>query len=563
VAQVSFEVYAFDGARWTLQQTFTSTQHDRALEFGQELYGHAHVKGVRVIQETFDDKSGESKQKSLLTRTKSEAVPKNLNKEITQPKQMEPPGRAAPAAKKHRPVPSRPVPGMPPSSRRSAPGQPAAGGAPATATWVRSHRTTGLAAASGAMAIGAGLIALQMTSQEPLLISLHAVFGPHYMLVIAVLLVGTGMAGMGFIAFDAASQGGLLPGALYVDAGPAPAPQLKPQLKPQPPAKLPVFPKIEIEEDSEPPKPATAAGDLPPEATRLLALFHDALVALPRDGIYMKDGKLDTFNWFGCHLFFAGLCGAGAKLSKWPQPVAQRVITTALGASGVDPKTAARFATRYDDYLTDSRHLGIFGRGAEVARQAAGGDGAAVGQALREALAAWNAKIEPPPPTGHVCVMFTDIVGSTEFTQTHGDAKQFEMVQAHNRIVRAALQEFSGREIKHTGDGIMAAFDDASLAVRAALRIQSEIKAHRAVSPDIGMALRIGLAAGEPIKSGDDLFGSTVQLAARVCAVAAGDQTVITDSVREISEAIGAEFADLGERPLKGFKTPVRVHAVL
>jgi class 3 adenylate cyclase len=136
------------------------------------------------------------------------------------------------------------------------------------------------------------------------------------------------------------------------------------------------------------------------------------------------------------------------------------------------------------------------------------------------------------------------------------------MVQAHDRIVRAALQEFSGREIKHTGDGIMAAFDDASLGVRAAQRVQREIKAHREVSPDIGMALRIGLAAGEPIKAGNDLFGSTVQLAARVCAEADTDQVVITDPVRALCTPLGMSFVDLGERPLKGFKQPVRVHAV-
>jgi len=161
-----------------------------------------------------------------------------------------------------------------------------------------------------------------------------------------------------------------------------------------------------------------------------------------------------------------------------------------------------------------------------------------------------------------VAVMFTDIVGSTEFTQIHGDAKHYEMVQAHDRIVRAALQEFTGREIKHTGDGIMAAFDDAGLGVHAAQRVQREIRAHRDVNPDIGMLLRIGLAAGEPIKAGDDLFGSTVQLAARVCALATGDQIVVTDPVREICETNGVVFADLGEQTLKGFKQPVRVHAV-
>ncbi|HEX9464355.1 MAG TPA: adenylate/guanylate cyclase domain-containing protein, partial [Alphaproteobacteria bacterium] len=428
-----------------------------------------------------------------------------------------------------------------------------------TIQWVRSPagRATGVAAATGALAMGAGLFLLQMPSQEPLLVAFHLVFGAQYLFAIAVVLVGTGVAGFGFIVLDAAGEHGFLPGAFYVEVAP-PAPPLR-AAAPPPPPKAPVFPTVEIEDDLEATKAARAPGELPADAARLLALFHDALVALPRDGAYMKDGRLDAFAWFGCHLFFAGLCDAEAKRAAWPAEIAQRVVATAVTASTADPKIAARFASRYDDYLTDPRHLAMFERGAATARQAAG---SGVGSALREALEAWIRKADAAPPTGHVAVMFTDIVGSTEFTQLHGDAKHYEMVQAHDRIVRAALQEFSGREIKHTGDGIMAAFDDAALGVRAALRAQSEIKAHRHVSPEIGMTLRIGLAAGEPIKAGADLFGSTVQLAARVCALATGDQVVVTDPVRDICETSGLEFADLGERPLKGFKQPVRVHAV-
>ena len=151
----------------------------------------------------------------------------------------------------------------------------------------------------------------------------------------------------------------------------------------------------------------------------------------------------------------------------------------------------------------------------------------------------------------------------SEFAQVHGDARHFEVVQAHDRIVRTALEEYSGREIKHTGDGIMAAFDDGDLAARASLQIQREIAAHREVNPQIGMLLRIGLAAGEPIRAGSDLFGSTVQLASRACGFAQPGQVIASDSVRTVTEALNVRFTDLGEQPLKGFKQPVRVHAVV
>lgn len=555
MAQVTFEVYAFDGARWSLQQTFSSAQRDDALEWANELYGQPHVKGVRVMQETFDAASGESTEKSLLTRTKSDAVPKSLNKEIAGPKALDPPG-AAKAPKKVAPVAGRPAGTLPPPTR---PATPSAAASRTTVEWVRTRggRTTSLTAASGAVVIGGSLMLLQAPGEAPLLSPLHALAGAHYIVAIAIVLLTTGVAGVGFVLLDAAGERGMLPRTFYVDAGgmPAPAAQSAPSS-----AKPPKFPAIEIEDDESPP-PAVAPGDLPSDAVRLLAYFHDALVGLPRDGVYMKDGKLDAFNWFGCHLFFAGLCDAEARRLAWPAETRRRVIVTAMTAAKTDAKTAARFAARYDDYLTEPRHLAMFTRGADSARLRATGSANAA-ESLRAALEDWNKKADAAPPTGHVAVMFTDIVGSTEFTQLHGDVKHYEMVQAHDRIVRAALQAFTGREIKHTGDGIMAAFDDATLGVHAAQRVQREIRAHRDVNPDVGMMLRIGLAAGEPIKAGDDLFGSTVQLAARVCALASGDQIVVTGPVREICETIGVTFADLGEQTLKGFKQPVRVHAV-
>jgi class 3 adenylate cyclase len=346
-----------------------------------------------------------------------------------------------------------------------------------------------------------------------------------------------------------------LPDMLYTDKVVEPPPPAAEEAPPKPKS---LFPVIELEDDDAP-EPAKAT-DLDAEALRLMAFFHDCLSALPRER--MKDGRLDAFNLFGCHLFFAGLVEEDGTRRGWDRLTRQRLIATAMAAIIGDPKSAARFAARYDDYLTEPRSLAIFNRGLEASAQRANGH-AAARDGLRLALDEWNQKGSDARTGGHVCVMFTDIVGSTEFAQTHGDVKQFELVQAHNRVVRTALQEFSGREIKHTGDGIMAAFDDADLGARAALQIQREIGAHRAVNPEIGMTLRIGLAAGEPIREGADLFGSTVQLAARACAFAQPSQVIAADGVRTVTQAVSVKFKELGEHALKGFKQPVRVHEVL
>jgi hypothetical protein len=174
----------------------------------------------------------------------------------------------------------------------------------------------------------------------------------------------------------------------------------------------------------------------------------------------------------------AGLAEEEARRRHWDRSTCRRIIATSMKAVLADPRNAARFAARYEDYLTEPRALAMFNRGLDASARRHAGDPAAK-EGLRQALEEWN-RLGGAARTGdHVCVMFTDIVGSTEFAQAHGDARHFEVVQAHNRIVRTALEEYSGREIKHTGDGIMAAFDDGDLAARAALQIQREIAAHR------------------------------------------------------------------------------------
>jgi len=93
-----------------------------------------------------------------------------------------------------------------------------------------------------------------------------------------------------------------------------------------------------------------------------------------------------------------------------------------------------------------------------------------------------------------------------------------ELVEVHDRIVREALASLGGREVKHTGDGIMASFFSAAAAIKCAARIQRDIASHRQEKKDRPIELRIGLSAGEPVEGHNDLFGCTVQLAARLCA---------------------------------------------
>jgi class 3 adenylate cyclase len=156
-------------------------------------------------------------------------------------------------------------------------------------------------------------------------------------------------------------------------------------------------------------------------------------------------------------------------------------------------------------------------------------------------------------------ILFTDIVGSTEMTQRLGDHAAMEILALHDRLVREAFGRTRGREVKHLGDGLMGVFVSADDAIRCALEAHAALRdaGQRTIEP---VRIRVGAAAGEPIERDGDFFGTTVQLAARLCAQAEPGQTIVSSSVVELCGH--RRFADLGELRLKGFPRPVRAHAV-
>jgi len=168
----------------------------------------------------------------------------------------------------------------------------------------------------------------------------------------------------------------------------------------------------------------------------------------------------------------------------------------------------------------------------------------------------------PQSSVGFRTIMFTDMEGSTATTQRLGDAQAQAVVRLHNEIVRDALHAYSGTEVKHTGDGIMSSFTSASLAVECAIAIQRAMQAHAVADPDGAISVRIGINAGEPVAEGDDLFGTAVQLAARICARAEPRQILVSDVVRQLVAGKGFLFGDGGETELRGFEDPVRIFEV-
>jgi len=194
--------------------------------------------------------------------------------------------------------------------------------------------------------------------------------------------------------------------------------------------------------------------------------------------------------------------------------------------------------------------------------------GHVAGEIVEVALSAVEAFLgriqDPEPPSGrssaavdsgHRAIMFTDIVGSTKMTERLGDRRATELIRAHDSIVRRCLNHSGGREVKHTGDGIMASFAFTPEAIDCATAIQQEFLRFNHGNPE-PIHVRIGLDCGEPIEDSNDLFGSTVQRAARLCSAASADRILVSENICREDVGLGI-FKRTKQRRLKGFSNPV------
>ena len=152
-------------------------------------------------------------------------------------------------------------------------------------------------------------------------------------------------------------------------------------------------------------------------------------------------------------------------------------------------------------------------------------------------------------------VLFTDIVGSTEHLTRMGDRRWRDLLDEHYRVLRRELGRFRGREVKTTGDGLLASFDGPARAVRCALAIRD------AVQP-LGIQIRAGVHTGEVEVMADDLGGIAVHVGARVAAEAGPSEVLASSTVRDLVAGSGLAFDDLGAHALKGVSGDWRLFRV-
>ncbi len=190
-------------------------------------------------------------------------------------------------------------------------------------------------------------------------------------------------------------------------------------------------------------------------------------------------------------------------------------------------------------------------------------DPAAVANFLGRVADPDGAAANPVREAGFRALMCTDMANSTQITNVLGDANAQAVLAKHREIVRQALLLHEGREVDRAGDGFLTCFTSASQAVTCAVAIQHAFRDYNAGGAlPVGIHVRIGLGAGEPLAEGDALFGSAVNLTARICASANPGQILAARVVRELCTGKSFTFRRHGEVPLKGFPDPVELHEV-
>jgi class 3 adenylate cyclase len=156
-----------------------------------------------------------------------------------------------------------------------------------------------------------------------------------------------------------------------------------------------------------------------------------------------------------------------------------------------------------------------------------------------------GARPVPEPNRVLATVLVTDIAGSTERVRALGDRAWADLLARHRAAVRRELERFRGREVDTAGDGFLATFDGPARAIRCAVAIRRAMRA-------LGLELRTGVHTGECELLGDRVAGIAVHTSARISALAAPNEVLVSATVRDLVSGSGIVFEDRGEHELKG-----------
>ena len=287
----------------------------------------------------------------------------------------------------------------------------------------------------------------------------------------------------------------------------------------------------------------------------MMSFFGESIRKLPAER-----KKMDNYNRFGVNLYLAGASEAIGSERGLDAEETEKILSDSLKVMGMAENNADAFAKRYEEYLlSDKRYMQMFQSGRRDMSGYLAGEGDAAIR-MDETLDEWNKPKEPDNPERQIVVMFTDIVGSTAMTHEKGNLGAQEIVRAHNKVVREALIKFHGKEIKHTGDGIMASFEDVTDSINSTAHMQRLIQLHNQNATDMQLRVKIGTAMGSVVVEENDLYGVTVQMAARIVDKATEGMNLVSDTVYGMLKGGTMQFVKRGPYLMKGIDGPAYLY---
>ena len=306
--------------------------------------------------------------------------------------------------------------------------------------------------------------------------------------------------------------------------------------------------------DAAPPAPTW-----PPEiaaarevARNTLFIFTDAALGI----LALSRPQMQAFERFGLNLYLGGAALKACDMVDQtgvvlPQEIRRELLALTLERAGTNAGPIQSFVERLEPSLGRPRYKALAEAGAEAFIAPPDENGQPRHEKLSDLLREWADPAARGARSESIVFLLTDIVGSTALTAKLGNSAAQRIVRAHNAVARAAVKDFKGREIKHTGDGMLLTFADAGSATKAAMYIQQEAYAYATENPDAPLALRVGLHAGQAEKDDGDYHGEAVLLLDGICAAGETGQIVCSE---EIAARAGTNlrFFDLGPKLLKG-----------
>lgn len=274
----------------------------------------------------------------------------------------------------------------------------------------------------------------------------------------------------------------------------------------------------------------------------------EALVASQANNASMR-------HWWARYQRLAASPGAAVTLLRSAYETDARAVLPAIAAPALvlhragDPFTGPEHGRYLAEHLRNARYLELSG----VDHLFFAEDLEHILAEIREFLTGVREAQEPDRVLASI--LFVDVVGSTGHATRLGDRSWRDLLHRYYRLVRAQLARFRGREIDTAGDGLFASFDGPARAIRCARAIVDAVRT-------LGIAVRAGVHSGECEVLGGKIGGIAVHIGARIAALAAADEVLVSSTVRDLVAGSGIRFDDRGQHALAGVPGTWRVFAV-